>query len=476
MIHWQTFLIFVAFILAGCNLRAETTTRTPQTQAPLTPQQTQLTCGEIVTSAIDMVGNVCNNPGRNQVCYGHQQLETVFQSANNTPFESAGDIVSLTDIQRLDASPLDEINQTWGIAVLRAQVNLPETLPGQNVTFLLVGDTDLPDLTSNMRTFTVSTGLNTSTCTNAPPSAMLIQSPDNTQVTMTMNGATVTLGSTIYVTAIANNEMTIATLEGTAIVQALGISRIVQPGAQVRLRLGLEDGLTVIEPPSEPEAFDINAIRQLPFSLLERQITLPQPIDVQPAATSTNIPQNIAPPTARASGCILRDDWTGRYVIQSGDTLFNIANRFGLTVNELQLGNCIENANIISVGQELRVPSITTQIPNASPTPTNANFRAGRTSIAPRECTTIRWDVDNVDSVFFQDQRTTEHNAQSVCPSQTTTYTLLIIHPNGQQIRETLTIEVVLPQPTDTPIPLQQLTPTPIPKPTSEPTRDIIIQ
>ncbi|MBN8634188.1 MAG: LysM peptidoglycan-binding domain-containing protein [Anaerolineae bacterium] len=54
--------------------------------------------------------------------------------------------------------------------------------------------------------------------------------------------------------------------------------------------------------------------------------------------------------------CRPRDDWGGRYTIQPGDVLVNIAARFNTTVQEIAEANCLRDINIISVGVELRVP------------------------------------------------------------------------------------------------------------------------
>jgi len=42
----------------------------------------------------------------------------------------------------------DQVNGVWGLAVMQLQPNIPDTLPGQNVTFLLFGDTEIEDLTT----------------------------------------------------------------------------------------------------------------------------------------------------------------------------------------------------------------------------------------------------------------------------------------------------------------------------------------
>lgn len=63
--------------------------------------------------------------------------------------------------------------------------------------------------------------------------------------------------------------------------------------------------------------------------------------------------------------CFIRTDWP-IYVVKSGDTLLRIAQRVGSTVTELAYANCIPNANIVYVGQQLRVP----RLPVPTPAPT----------------------------------------------------------------------------------------------------------
>ena len=65
--------------------------------------------------------------------------------------------------------------------------------------------------------------------------------------------------------------------------------------------------------------------------------------------------------------CVVRTDWF-TYTVQSGDTLFRIAQRVGSNVNELALANCLSNTNLVYVGQVLRVPRLPVQQPTASPT------------------------------------------------------------------------------------------------------------
>jgi LysM repeat protein len=54
-----------------------------------------------------------------------------------------------------------------------------------------------------------------------------------------------------------------------------------------------------------------------------------------------------------------------RYVVQQGDSLSAIADRFGVSVEEIANANAIEDVHRISVGQELVIPPSTTTVPPA---------------------------------------------------------------------------------------------------------------
>jgi hypothetical protein len=80
------------------------------------------------------------------VCYGNSlNLATPRNSDETLNFDERGDIVSLTQIESLELSPMDEVTDQWGVAVMQLQASLPDTLPGQNVTFLLFGDVQIED-------------------------------------------------------------------------------------------------------------------------------------------------------------------------------------------------------------------------------------------------------------------------------------------------------------------------------------------
>lgn len=67
--------------------------------------------------------------------------------------------------------------------------------------------------------------------------------------------------------------------------------------------------------------------------------------------------------------CYVRTDWP-IYVVQVGDTLLRVAQRTGSTVTELAYGNCLPNANLVYVGQQLRVPRLPQTAPPSQVTVT----------------------------------------------------------------------------------------------------------
>ena len=111
--------------------------------APATFAQ-DIDCPTIVHTALETADQECALTGRNQVCYGNIVLEAEPQTG--VPifnFDKPGDIVDVAQMNTLRLSPMQTENNVWGVALMRIQANLPDTLPGQNVLFLLFGDIEI---------------------------------------------------------------------------------------------------------------------------------------------------------------------------------------------------------------------------------------------------------------------------------------------------------------------------------------------
>jgi len=107
-----------------------------------------------------------------------------------------------------------------------------------------------------------------------------------------------------------------------------------------------------------------------------------------PTITPTALPTNTSAPAststpATASTCRVRADWVP-YTVQPGETLYGIGLRYGVRVDTLADGNCLDST-IIAAGQTIRVPDVppsvsgpadtgwptATTIPQAGATPTS---------------------------------------------------------------------------------------------------------
>ena len=99
-------------------------------------------CSVQVEEALDRTAAACSGLARNEICYGNNSL-LAESSAPDFAFVDVGDVESILKLQSLHTAPYDAANDIWGIATLVLQANLPDTLPGQNVTMLIFGDTTI---------------------------------------------------------------------------------------------------------------------------------------------------------------------------------------------------------------------------------------------------------------------------------------------------------------------------------------------
>lgn len=101
-------------------------------------------CPAIVVQALEAVGNNCGGLGRNNACYGFNRVAATFsQELTEAAFSRPSDQTGLTTLQTIETAPLNNALQEWGVAVMSVQANIPNTLPGQAVSFILLGDVEL---------------------------------------------------------------------------------------------------------------------------------------------------------------------------------------------------------------------------------------------------------------------------------------------------------------------------------------------
>lgn len=100
-------------------------------------------CASFVEEALIRVDEMCTDISRNTLCYGNNTVRISPWTDEEFEFEAPGDVISVDLVQSILASQYDSEADEWGVALMRVQANIPNTLPGQAVTFLLMGSTEL---------------------------------------------------------------------------------------------------------------------------------------------------------------------------------------------------------------------------------------------------------------------------------------------------------------------------------------------
>jgi hypothetical protein len=114
----------------------------------------QGSCPALVTRALEAIDSNCDGLGRNSACYGFNLVQASFvQNVADDFFTQPADVSALADIASIKTAPLDEANGHWGVAVMSVQANIPNALPGQAVTFVLLGDTQVTNDVTPENTF-----------------------------------------------------------------------------------------------------------------------------------------------------------------------------------------------------------------------------------------------------------------------------------------------------------------------------------
>ena len=112
-------------------------------------------CPALIAQALASVGNTCGSLARNSACYGYHDVIASFSDAtSSSSFTQPSDRVGLTTLKTINTSPMNTALAKWGIALMSLQANLPDSLPGQNTVFMLLGDTQVENAVAPDQAFT----------------------------------------------------------------------------------------------------------------------------------------------------------------------------------------------------------------------------------------------------------------------------------------------------------------------------------
>jgi hypothetical protein len=107
-------------------------------------------------------------------------------------------------------------------------------------------------------------------------------------------------------------------------------------------------------------------------------------------------------------------------------------------------------------------PAAATPIPTATALPpVGIAFYADQSNLVAGQCTLIHWQVTNASQIALDNASVSASGTKQDCPTQTTTHSLSVVTLDNQTVQRSLTITVVSPTFTWTPVPT--FTPTPVP-------------
>lgn len=259
-----------------------------------------LACETIIGDVLNSLDQRCAGVGRNQACYGNLLVEAQPDSgATGFVFQQEGDTVNLTDLQAFRLSPMDTANNTWGLVLMRVQANLPDVLPGQNVTMLFFGDTQVINnpvfdpasagTNAPMQSVYFRRGISAASCGDTPDTGFVIQTPQGVgQVELTVNDVTINLGSTLFAHVVGTDALEFNLTDGTAQIQAAGGTQTLQAGQRVRVPVNSQ--LLPEAPPQAPEPIDPAVLERFPLEEIPSNDDLNNP--PEPVATEDVTPQS----------------------------------------------------------------------------------------------------------------------------------------------------------------------------------------
>lgn len=298
----------------------------------------------------------CQETDKGEACYASNIIRAQPIEASDDFFTTVGDIEPLDAFARLSTGPADGDN--WGVALLN--LGLLDDLD-EDVQVVVMGDARFEFSEDAEDGYYFST--REVTCTEAP-SAVAVRVPNGENVTLTLNGAQVTVGSIIVLqTTEMGNVMSLMTVEGTVLLTQPegGVPIVVSEGEVAERCLGeAQDlGLDGIENDqavtdecawSDPRlmTLDEQKIAEsaiIVYAALDGNLTLTDALVDDPSVTA----EPGADPNCPNGG----RDYT--HTVRQGEILFKIAQRYTVTVSQIAQDNSITNPDRIFPGQELQI-------------------------------------------------------------------------------------------------------------------------
>ncbi len=225
---------------------------------------------------------------------------------------------------------------------------------------------------------------------------------------------------------------------GAAVPEPEPVQHTVQTGETLGSIANLY-GKTIEELVGLNDITNVNAIH------VGQVLTITPGIEANPTQTPLPQPEQLSTPTSFV------------YIVQPGETMYRIALRYNLTVNELASANSITDPTRIDAGQHLIIPGVTPpQIAPDLPSPiTEINLsplilvegQAGRIRLTTSTASTVSGTLLNNPLPFISEEGNTVHIALFGIPLTTANgiypLNLSLTQNNGQQTNFSFNVQIV---------------------------------
>src|SRR5687767_8078205 len=215
--------------------------------------QRNASCQVLINKAIQSSDSFCGETNSNNVCYGNTTIRAELAPGTTRRFSERGDIISVDELRRLSAAPLNLENDEWGIAVFKVIANLPRSLPGETITMVVFGNTTLDKQSGGLESFYFYSELGQIACESVPTDGLMLTSPGGSGLRINVNGTELTLKGNANLKAVKNGEMEVSLFSGSGRIVSNGEEQYFGAGQKVSVGLGGENGAQSITGPSAPE-------------------------------------------------------------------------------------------------------------------------------------------------------------------------------------------------------------------------------
>ncbi|MBZ0282749.1 MAG: SH3 domain-containing protein [Anaerolineae bacterium] len=199
---------------------------------------------------------------------------------------------ALVEVGVIDSIRTPLVSETTGAGIVWMRPPAPIQFTGLLVGDVIARDVTPPDFPA-WQSMVVQTGTDLSTCSVAPRSSFVAQTPFGQPANIAINGVSLTLNGTLLVQTIGNQTV-FAMLSGIATLFAVGQEQVLRPGQEILIDYNPGDFTFPIAPPGLPLPLDQGLASHFPVALLDRPIILPQPGYV---ATDGAVNLRVAPST-----------------------------------------------------------------------------------------------------------------------------------------------------------------------------------